>query len=107
MTTFEPAMREMGAVIQEAAQVTAEALPKLRALGENATALNGLTERVIELEGRADDLHNDGLKALFMASGQDPMAFIVGSELYGHLEKVMDRFEDVANQISSIVVEHV
>lgn len=107
VTTFEPAMREMGAVIQEAAQVTAEALPKLRALGENATALNGLTERVIELEGRADDLHNDGLKALFKASGQDPMAFIVGSELYGHLEKVMDRFEDVANQISSIVVEHV
>ncbi len=35
------------------------------------------------------------------------MAFLVGSELYGHLEKVMDRFEDVANQISSIVVEHV
>ncbi|KAA0123971.1 DUF47 domain-containing protein [Methylobacterium sp. P1-11] len=107
VTTFEPAMREMGAVIQEAAQVTAAALPKLRALGENAAALNGLTERVIELEGRADDLHNDGLKALFKASGRDPMAFLVGSELYGHLEKVMDRFEDVANQISSIVVEHV
>lgn len=107
VTAFEPAMREMGVVIQEAALVTAEALPKLRALGENATALNGLTERVIELEGRADDLHNAGLKRLFKASRQDPMAFLVGSELYDHLEKVMDRFEDVANQISSIVVEHV
>ena len=32
---------------------------------------------------------------------------VVGSDLYDHLEKVMDRFEDVANQISSIVVEHV
>ncbi|MDQ7762005.1 DUF47 family protein, partial [Xanthomonas sontii] len=70
-------------------------------------ALNGLTERVIELEGRADDLHNAGLKRLFKASRQDPVAFLVGSELYDHLEKVMDRFEDVANQISSIVVEHV
>src|SRR5919199_5719518 len=107
VTAFEPAMREMGVVIQEAALVTAEALPKLRALGENAAALNGLTERVIELEGRADDLHNAGLKRLFKASRQDPMAFLVGSELYDHLEKVMDRFEDVANQISSIVVEHV
>ncbi|MBP1178873.1 DUF47 domain-containing protein [Methylobacterium sp. PvR107] len=107
VTAFEPAMREMGVVIQEAAQVTAEALPKLRALGENAAALNGLTERVIELEGLADDLHNAGLKRLFKASRQDPMAFLVGSELYDHLEKVMDRFEDVANQISSIVVEHV
>jgi uncharacterized protein len=107
VAAFEPAMREMGAVILEAARVTAEALPKLRALGENAAALNGLTERVIELEGRADDLHNAGLKALFKGSRQDPMAFLVGSELYDHLEKVMDRFEDVANQISSIVVEHV
>ena len=79
----------------------------LRGLGEKAAALNSLTERVIELEGRADDLHNAGLKALFKASRQDPMAFLVGSELYDHLEKVMDRFEDVANQISSIVVEHV
>jgi predicted phosphate transport protein (TIGR00153 family) len=107
VTAFEPAMREMGVVIQEAAQVTAEALPKLRALGENAAALNSLTERVIELEGRADDLHNAGLKTLFKVSRRDPMAFLVGSELYDHLEKVMDRFEDVANQISSIVVEHV
>ena len=107
VVAFEPAMREMGVVIQEAAQVTAEALPKLRALGENAAALNTLTERVIELEGRADDLHNAGRKSLFKASSLDPMAFLVGSELYDHLEKVMDRFEDVANQISSIVVEHV
>ncbi|MCJ2072479.1 DUF47 family protein [Methylobacterium sp. J-030] len=107
VTAFEPAMREMGSVIQEAASVVAEALPKLRVLGENATTLNTLTERVIQLEGRADDLHNAGVKALFRASRQDPMAFLIGSELYDHLEKVMDRFEDVANQISSIVVEHV
>ena len=34
------------------------------------------------------------------------MEFIRGNEIYDHLEKVMDRFEDVANRISSIVVEH-
>jgi uncharacterized protein len=33
------------------------------------------------------------------------MKFVVGSELYDHLEKVVDRFEDVANEISSIVVD--
>jgi uncharacterized protein Yka (UPF0111/DUF47 family) len=36
----------------------------------------------------------------------DPMAFIVGSEIYDHLEKVVDRFEDVANQISGVLIEH-
>jgi predicted phosphate transport protein (TIGR00153 family) len=105
--TFQPAMREMGAVIQEAAGVMAEAVPLLRAVGENAAKLNGLTERIIRLEGRADDIHNAGLKALFKESDQNAMAFLVGSEIYDHLEKVMDRFEDAANQISSIVVEHV
>ena len=35
------------------------------------------------------------------------MAFIVGTEIYEHLEKVVDRFEDVANEISGIVIEHV
>ena len=33
----------------------------------------------------------------------NPMAFIVGAEIYDHLEKVVDRFEDVANQIHGIV----
>ena len=35
------------------------------------------------------------------------MAYIVGNEVYDHLEKVMDRLEDVANEISAIVIEHV
>jgi hypothetical protein len=34
------------------------------------------------------------------------MKFIVGAEIYDHLEKVVDRFEDVANRISGIVIEH-
>ena len=34
------------------------------------------------------------------------MSFIVGAEIYDHLEKVVDRFEDVANCISGIVIEH-
>jgi uncharacterized protein len=33
------------------------------------------------------------------------MQFVIGSELYDHLEKVVDRFEDVANEINSIVVD--
>jgi uncharacterized protein Yka (UPF0111/DUF47 family) len=34
------------------------------------------------------------------------MAFIVGAEIYDHLEKVVDRFEDVANRISGVLIEH-
>ena len=106
VSEFEAPMREMGEIIREAAAITNEAVPLLRAIGQNAARLNALTERMIGLEGRADDVQNRGIKALYLASRSDPMIFIVGSEIYDHLEKVMDRFEDVANRISSILVEH-
>ena len=32
--------------------------------------------------------------------------YIIGAEIYDHLEKVVDRFEDVANRISGILIEH-
>jgi uncharacterized protein len=34
------------------------------------------------------------------------MAFIIGSAMYEHLEKVVDRFENVANRVSDILIEH-
>jgi uncharacterized protein Yka (UPF0111/DUF47 family) len=45
---------------------------------------------------------------LFRKHGEsNPMAYLIGSEIYGELEKVVDRFEDVANEISGIVIENV
>jgi hypothetical protein len=41
------------------------------------------------------------------ASHGNTMDFIVGVEVYDHLEKVADRFDDVANEINSIVIEQV
>ena len=37
----------------------------------------------------------------------DAMAYFIGSEIYSQLEKVVDRFEDVADEISGIVIENV
>ena len=33
------------------------------------------------------------------------MNFIIGAELYDHLEKVVDRFEDVSNEINGLVID--
>jgi uncharacterized protein Yka (UPF0111/DUF47 family) len=35
------------------------------------------------------------------------MAYMIGSEIYSNLEKIVDRFEDVANEISGVVIENV
>ncbi len=108
VTEFPPEMRDMAGIIVEAARITAEAIPLLRSLGSNAGRLHDLTARLIQIEGHADDIHDTGIKALFQASkgGSDPMAFIVGRELYGSLEKIVDRFEDVANEIQGLVIDH-
>lgn len=108
MREFDPLMQEMGAVIVEAAKLVAEAVPLLNKIGSHSARLNAIAEQVMRVEGKADDLHEQGLKDLFRRHGKsDPMAYMIGSEIYGQLEKVVDRFEDVANEISGIVIENV
>jgi len=106
--TLEPEMAEMGERIQQAAELTVEAVKLLGSLRENAPRLNTITEQIIHLEEDTDTLNDKGIKALFIKhrSG-NAMNYIVGIEIYDHLEKVMDRFEDVANRISGIVIEQV
>ncbi len=105
--TFEPGMRDIAAIVVEAARVTQEAVPLLRQLAKNAGRLTELTARLVELEGHADDIHAAGLKALYHAHGKTaPMDFVVGREIYSHLEKVVDRFEDVADAIQGLVIDH-
>jgi predicted phosphate transport protein (TIGR00153 family) len=103
---FAPQMRDMAGIIVEAARVTQEAIPLLRSLAHNAGRLHTLTGRLVELEGHADEIHDQGLKALFKACKDRPMDFVVGQEIYAHLEKITDRFEDVANEIQGLVIDH-
>lgn len=107
VTEFEPGMRDMAAIIVDAARVTAEALPLLRNISANAGRLHELTERLVRMEGQADEIHATGLKSLFTTYGKtDMMRFIVSRELFSHLERVVDRFEDVANEIDGLVIDH-
>ncbi|MBV9841111.1 MAG: DUF47 family protein [Sphingomonadaceae bacterium] len=103
---FEPAMRDLSGIIVEAARVTAEAIPLLRSVNANAGELNRLTERIIEIEGDADEISDFGIKMLFEKSQDQPMRFIVGKDLYEHLEAIVDRFEDLANEIQGLVIDH-
>jgi len=107
VTSFEPEMRDMAAIIVECTRVTSEALPLLRAIRPNAARLHQLTERLVTLEGQADGIHSAGLRKLFHTHGQgDAITFVVGREIYSHLERVVDRFEDVANEIDGLVIDH-
>jgi predicted phosphate transport protein (TIGR00153 family) len=108
MTSFEPEMKAMGDAVLESARLVEKAVPLLSNIGANAARLNELCVEITRIEGRADEIHEQGLKRLYQKSKtESPMEFIRGNEIYDHLEKSSDRFDDVANQIQGIVVEHV
>lgn len=106
LRSFEPEMREMVAMIAEAANLTAEAMPLLRNISRNGSRIHEITERIVRLEGQADDAHAKGLKRAFEQESSRPMQFMVAREIYKHLERITDAFEDVANEIDGIVIDH-
>jgi uncharacterized protein Yka (UPF0111/DUF47 family)/8-oxo-dGTP pyrophosphatase MutT (NUDIX family) len=104
---FEQEMKDMAAIIVDAARLTAEAMPLLRDVGRNAGRLHELTERLVRMEGHADEIHREGLKRGFVEYGRDDtLRFVVAREVYKHLERIVDAFEDVANEIDGIVIDH-
>jgi uncharacterized protein Yka (UPF0111/DUF47 family) len=109
VTKFTPQMRDMADAIVKCAELVQEGVPLLKKIGPEAGHISDLTAQISALEGKADEMHDEGLRALFRASatGGSGLDFFVGNEVYDHLEKVVDRFDDVANVMHGIVIEHV
>ena len=84
-----------------------EAVPLLNAISTHAARISRIAEKISQLEGQADEMHERGLKDLYARSKTEPMNYITGNEVYDHLEKVVDRFDDVANELQGIVLDHV
>ena len=108
VNSFELEMRQMADIILRCAELTVEAVGLLGSMRDSQARINAIAEEITRLEEQADELNDAGIKALYLKhKGGDAMGFIVGNEIYDHLEKVVDRFEDVANRISGIVIEQV
>jgi predicted phosphate transport protein (TIGR00153 family) len=106
LSTFEPEMKQMAAIIAEASNLLAEAMPLMRNVSRNGARIHGITEKVVRLEGEADEVHEKGLKRAFQQLSDRPMQFIIARETYKHLERITDAIEDVANEIDGIVIDH-
>src|SRR5947209_15800086 len=96
LTTFEPEMKRMVAIIVEAAGLTAQAIPMLRDITRNGAAIHVLTEKLVQPESDADVVHATGRQKGIQQNGDRPMQFMVARETYKHPERITDAFEDVA-----------
>jgi predicted phosphate transport protein (TIGR00153 family) len=107
-TSFEPEMKAMAAEIVGAVKLIDEALPLLRKITRSGNRLHELTGRIVAMEGAVDILHETGLKGNFARAKMDgdTVQFIVKREIFKHLEKISDAFEDVANSIDGLAVDH-
>lgn len=87
-------------VLQRAAELTAEAMPRLRKMAD-------LTEYWIEinrLENQADKSYRKLLAQLF-DDGLDPVTLIKLKEVVDKLEDAADAFETVANTVETIALK--
>jgi len=108
MTEFDADLQRMGDAVLRCAGLLKEAVPLLSRIGPNAGRINELCELIRNAEGEADDVHDAAVAGLFRrCRPDDALGFIAGREVFDQLEKVVDRFDDAANEIEGIVVEHV
>ena len=108
-TEFDPELRSMGDAIVRCAGLLREAVPLLSSISPNAVRINELCEQIRQIEGEADDIHDAGVRGAVPPLPARPgaLAFIAAREVFDQLEKIVDRFDDAANEIEGIVVEHV
>lgn len=69
---------------------------------------NGITARLVELhrlENEGDDIYHTAVAELFR-NQSDPLNIIKWKDIYEKLESAIDRCENVANIIESVIIKH-
>ena len=109
MTSFGPDFPAIGDTIVACAHLLHKAVPLMGRMTANAQQINALCEEIRAVESRADRIHEAGMTALLHGNTQpfDALRFITTRNVLDLLERVVDRFDDVADEIENIVVEHV
>ena len=87
-------------VLQRAAELTAEAMPRLRSMD----SLSEYWVEVNRLENQADKIHRKLLAQLF-DEVTDPIQLMKVKEIVEKLEDAADAFEKVANTVETIAVK--
>jgi uncharacterized protein len=94
------AVGELVAVLTRQAELTAEAMPRLRSV----TDLSDYWIEVNRLENQADQIHRRIVSHLF-DDGYDAVSILKHKEIVDTLEAAADAFEDVAHTVETIAIK--
>jgi hypothetical protein len=95
-----PAISDQVEVLERAAELTAEAMPRLRAMKD----LKEFWIELNRLENQADQVYRRLLANLF-SGAYDALTVLKLKEVVDELEAAADAFEHVANTVESIAVK--
>ncbi len=101
LTELPPELAQQVEVLQRAAEVTAEAMPRLR-------SMDNLADYWIEinrLENVGDRVYRRALAHLFNSGKYDAITVMKLKEIVDQLEHAADAFEHVANTVETIAVK--
>jgi predicted phosphate transport protein (TIGR00153 family) len=96
-----PRVADQVQVLQRAAELTAEAMPRLRSMDES---MSEYWVEVNRLENQADKAHRKLLAQLF-DDVQDPIELMKLKEVVERLEDAADAFEKVATTVETIALK--
>ena len=107
MEQFASDYRGMGDCIVRCAEQLRKAVPLMEAMGTNHSRITVHCRDIARTESEADGIHDSAVRELYRRhSGGDALKFISEREILDHLERVVDLFEDAAQEIENILVEH-
>jgi len=103
--TLPPAALALAELLQQCASRVQQCVGLLHSM-DNADMALKLTEEIDHLESEGDRISRDGISRLFREE-QDVRQLIKHKNVYEYLEEAIDKCQDVANVIESVVVENV
>lgn len=91
-------------ILAEATKLTVKAVYGLRDM-KNASPIREACVAINRLENQGDQINRTALALLFKMHDQ-PMEALKWREIYGHIETAIDKCEDVADIIDSLVLKN-
>jgi predicted phosphate transport protein (TIGR00153 family) len=110
LTTFPTEMQTMVNAVVDSAELLKKAVPLLDSITRDYRAIYAICESIGHAEGRADESFDAALSRIrsdLRAGKLDTIGYLDQKELYEWIERVVDKCDDVANQIQTITAKHV
>lgn len=101
-------VREIKDYAHDLAEVIARMSEQLREIVATLQKPKNVTQRLVEihrLENDGDDIFHSAIAELFKEE-RDPLTVLKWKEVYEKLEAAIDRCENVANIIESVIIKH-